>query len=174
MKKTILLLTILLYSMIGFAQGIERLSQSEINANETSRAVAYNFVNYIIEQEYVKMNLLMTPQFRLEMREWAQSEGVELTKLFTREYMHDIVDMRPVVQMGYDLVIYNSWILDTDAFFDMYGETNPYKGLPAFSVSFTCVDANDNVYDGTYGEYDVTARVLLVRIDGEWKVFGFK
>jgi len=56
----------------------------------------------------------------------------------------------------------------------VYGKTNPYKGLPALSVSFTCVDADDNDYDGTYGDYDVTARVLLVKIDGIWKVFGFK
>ncbi len=174
MKKAFLFLLVIVCSFCGQAQQIERLSKSEIEENETPRAVAYNFVNYIIEQEYVRMYLLVTPQFRAEMREWAQTEGVELTKLFTRDHMHDIVDMRPVVQMGYDLVIYNSWVLDTDEFFGMYGESNPYKGLPAFSVSFTCVDANDNVYDGTYGDYDVTARVMLVKIDGKWKVFGFK
>ena len=80
--------------------------------------------------------------------------------------MHDIVGMRPVVNMGYDVVIYDSRILDTDKYFDMYGEQNPYAGLPAYSVSFTCAAANGDLYDGTYGEYDVTTRVLLVKVDG--------
>lgn len=174
MKKAILIISVMLCTFGAAAQQIERLSKAEIEANETPRAVAYNFVNYIIEQDYVRMYMLITPHFRTGLKDWAQSEGVELTQLFTRDHMHDIVDMRPVVQMGYDVVIYNSWIVNTDDYFGMYGETNPYKGLPAFSVSFTCADANNNIYDGTYGDYDITARVLLVKIDGKWKVFGFK
>lgn len=175
MKKSILILFVLLYACCCHAQSIERLSKIEIEENETPRAVAYNFVKSIIEENYVRMYLFTTPQFRAELQEWKKDVGVEeMRDLFTLDHMHDIVGMRPVVNMGYDVVIYDSRILDTDKYFDMYGEQNPYAGLPAYSVSFTCAAANGDLYDGTYGEYDVTTRVLLVKVDGKWKVFGFK
>ena len=175
MKKTFLIFLIILVSYCCCAQQIERLSHREIEEDETPRAVAYNFVKYVIDRNNVGIYLHTTHLFYEELLEWKESAGVEnLKELFTRDYMHDIVDMGPVVKMGYDIVIYDSWILDTDKYYGTYGETNPYAGLPAFSVSFTCADANDNIYDGTYGEYDVTTRVLLVKVDNKWKVFGFK
>ena len=177
MKKSLILLTSLLLSMGCFAQqlSIERLSQNEIKECKTPRAVAYNFAKYVMNQNNVGVILLSTPQFSAELEEWAQSAGVNsLKQLFTRDHMHDIVDMRPVVQMGYDIVISDSWILDLDEHFGRYGEPNPYKGCPGLSVSLTCADANNNIYDGTYGDYDVTARILLVKYQGQWKVFGFK
>ncbi len=175
MKNVFLILSVFLCSYCCFAQQIERLSKREIEENESHRAVAYNFVTSIIEQDYVRMNMLVTDSFRAELQEWQKMDGVEeLNELFTPDHMHDIVDMRPVVNMGYDVVLYDSWILDTDLFFYRYGEPNPYEGLPAYSVSFTCADSNNEIYDGSCGKYDVTARVLLVEIDDHWKVFGFK
>ena len=47
MKKTILILFVLLYACCCHAQSIERLSKIEIEENETPRAVAYNFVKSI-------------------------------------------------------------------------------------------------------------------------------
>lgn len=175
MKKTFILLTSLFLSIGCFAQQIERLSQKEIKECETPRAVAYKFAEYVIKQNTVGIAFLSTEQFYEELQERAQSAGVNsLKQLFTRDHMHDIVDMGPVVKMGYELVIKDSWILDLDKHFGMYGESNPYKGCPGYSVSLTCVDSNNNIYDGTYGNYDVTARILLVKYKGSWRVFGFR
>ena len=158
-----------------FAQQIERLSQKEIKECETPRAVAYKFAQYVINQNAVGIAFLSTDEFYVELKEWEKNAGVSsLKQLFTRDHMHDIVDMGPVVKMGYDIVISDSWILDLDKHFGMYGEPNPYKGCPGYSVSLTCADANNNIYDGTYGDYDITARILLVKDQGHWKVFGFK
>ncbi len=174
MKKALLITISLILSWGCYAQ-IERLSQKEIKECETPRAVAYKFVKYDIDRNTVGIAFLSTELFYNELQEWAQSAGVNsLKQLLTRDYMHDIVDMGPVVKMGYDIVISDSYILDLDKHFAMYGKPNPYKGCPGFSVSFTCADANNNIYDGTYGNYDVTARVLLVNYKGGWKVFGFK
>ena len=173
MKKTFLLIVTFLFSYGCFAQQIERLSQKEISENETPRAVAYNFVKAIIDENYAKMYNLMTEEFRRDLESELES-GVTLQTLFSSDNIHDIVEMRPVVKMGYEVVIYDSWVVNTDDFFGMYGKENPYKGLPAFSVSFNCADAYNNFYDGTYGDYDTSARVLLVKKNGVWRVFMFK
>lgn len=85
--------------------------------------------------------------------------------------MHDIVDMRPVVKMGYEIVVTNSSNLDIEEYFKSQGKQNPYKGLPGLSISFNCTDSNGNLYEG---KYDTSTRILLVNINGKWKVFGFK
>lgn len=160
MKKTFLFLSIFFLSFLTHAQQITRLTQSEIKANETPQAVAYNFVHSIVVKDYTTMAKLCTSEFYAELNKWAESEGVALSKLFTSQYMHDVVGMRPVIASGYSIVITDQWKLD------------PYNGQPAYSVSFNCADANNNLYDE--GEYDTTTRVLLVKKDGQWKVYRFK
>lgn len=111
----------------------------------------------------------------IALEQWAQEAGVSSVKqLFTRDHMHDIVDMGLVVKMGYDIVISDSWVLNLDEHFGRYGAPNPYNDCPGFCVSLTCVDANNNIYDGTYGDYDITARILLVKHKGQWRVFELK
>lgn len=171
MKKSFLILLIIFCSCFGYAQQVERLSNAEIEANETPKAVAYNFVTSIINENYAQTVELMTLGFFFELMPGLFGEGIPIEQLFSREYMHDIVDMRPVVKLGYEVVITDSWELDSDKYFE---DGSKYKGEPAFSVSFNCVDANNNFYDGSHGEYDTTARVMLVKEEGVWKVFGFK
>lgn len=171
MKNFFVILSVVVCPLLISAQTIERLSKSEISENETPRAVAYNFVLSIINEDYLKMYSLMTAEFRSDLNTALVSENMSCSQLFSPDNMHDIVGMRPVVKMGYDVVITNSWILNQN---DVARYSENYVGLPAFSVSFNCVDAYNNFYDDTYGAYDTTARVLLVKQEGEWKVFGFK
>ena len=171
MKKVVLILSMLICVGWGYSQQIERLSESEIEANETPKAVAYNFVTSIINEDYAKTVDLMTLGFFFELMPSLFGEGIPIDQLFSNKYMHDIVDMRPVVKLGYEVVITDSWELESDKYFE---EDSKYYGAPAISVSFNCADANNNFYDGKHGEYDTTARVLLVKEDGLWKVFGFK
>jgi hypothetical protein len=173
-KKSFLVVVAIMavsFTSVCKSQPIERLSEKEINTCETHHSVAYNFVMSIIQQDYKKMESLMTWQYLLKE---IDLEGLTWEKLYSGEYVHDIVEMRPVVKAGYSVIITNSYVLDTDKYFGMYGEENPYAGLPAVSVSFNCADSQDNIYDGKYGQYDTTARILLVEQNGKWKVFGFK
>jgi len=159
------------FTSVCNAQNIERLSEQEINACETPHSVAYNFVMSIINQDYTKMESLMTSEYLNEMKEGLKKEGITWAKLFSSEYVHDIVEMRPVIKIGYSVVITDFYVTDTDKFYGMYGEKSPYSGMPAFSVFFNCADSQDNIY---FGDYDTTARILLVEKNGKWQVFAFK
>lgn len=168
MKRVILVLTIFLCSSIGVAQKAERLSRNEINANETPRAVAYNFVISIIEEDYVTMTKLMTSECLADLIEEMREDKLTFSEYFSSDNdVHDIVEMRPVVRMGYQLVIDDMGVLNSNDY-------SANRDVPMCYVSFDCVDANNKYYDGTYGKYDTTVDVYLVKQNGIWKVFEFK
>lgn len=182
MKKTVLILSVFFCSFGGNAQQIVRLNPNEIETNETPQAVAYNFVMSIINEDYDMTRGLITPYFQGMIDRWAYEAGVPeeeimsgktVERLFSGEYfMNDIMGMRPVIKKGYDLVITDSFEEDLSRYFS--DDENPYEGYRAYSVSFTCADAKDNIYDGKYGEYDITTRVVLLYQHGRWMVLFFK
>lgn len=171
MKKSIIVVLLLFLSSMGFAQdknGIVRLTSREIEENKTPQAVAYNFVMSIVEEKYSVTVDLMTENFFFQLMPYLFGDGIPISQLFSSEYMHDIVEMRPVVKLGYDVVITNSHELDYS------GDDNPYKGMDGYSVSFDCANAKGEIYDGSKGNYDTDARVMLVKKDDMWQVTGFK
>ena len=171
-KKTIIILFVIFCSACcGFAQNIERLNKAEIEANETPRAVAYNFVTSIITENYAQTVELMTLGLFFELMPDLFGEGIPINQLFSTEYMHDIVEMRPVVKLGYEVVIVASRDIDSKEFFE---EGSKYRGQPAYAFKFDCVDANNKLYDGSHGQYDTDVTVGVVIEEGKWKVFGFK
>lgn len=172
MKKIVCLLTLSLFAFAAHTQQIERLSDAEIKGYKTPKSVAYNFVMSIINERYTKMQLLMTLDYRDELKEEMGEKTFQT--YFSRGNLHDIVDMRPVVKMGYDVVITGCYEINTDNYFERQGKFNPYKGLPALSISFDCADSNNNLYDDSKGRYDTDTKVLVVKIGDEWNVFGFK
>lgn len=172
MKRTFLLaLMVFFFSCGGFAQNIERLNKAEIEANETPRAVAYNFVTSIITENYAQTVELMTLGLFFELMPDLFGEGIPINQLFSPEYMHDIVDMRPIVKLGYEVVIVASRDIDSKEFFE---EGSKYRGQPAYAFKFDCADANNKLYDGSHGQYDTDVTVVVVKEEGKWKVFGFK
>jgi hypothetical protein len=98
-------------------------------------------------------------------------EGIPIDQLFSTEYTHTIVDMRPVVKLGYEVVAVDCSAFDTKSYFR---EGSQYRGEPAYSVTFDCFDANNKMYDGSHGQYDTDVTVRVVKEDGAWKVFGFE
>ena len=172
MKKAIIILFVFFCSACcGYAQNIERLSKAEIEANETPRAVAYNFVTSIITENYAQTVELMTLGLFFELMPDLFGEGIPINQLFSTEYMHDIVEMRPVVKLGYEVVIVASRDIDSKEFFE---EGSKYRGQPAYAFKFDCADANNKLYDGSHGQYDTDVTVVVVKEEGKWKVFGFK
>lgn len=154
------------------AQQVERLNPAKIEENVTPRAVAYNFVTSIITEEYATAFEQMTDEYFFQLMPALIGEGIPPSELFSSQYTHKIVDMRPVVQLGYEVVLTECKELKSETFFD--DESN-YKGLPASSVSFTCVDSQNKRYDGSRGQYDTEVTILLVRNEeNKWKVLGFE
>lgn len=157
------------------AQQIERLGKSEIEANETSQAVAYNFAMSIINKDYPKMFELATPEYRTIVQDaMKEFEAATVEQFFSGEIFDaDIVGMRYVMEKGgYEVAVKDVYETDISLFFQ--DEPNPFEGLPSICVKLLCVDADNNPYVRAKGDYDSNASVYLVKKDGVWRVFTFK
>ena len=170
--RKFLFVTLLLASafFVSCTHRIERLDAEEIKANETPRAVAYNFVLSIVNEDYATaVDLMSTNYFFKLMPELFG--GIPISQLFSNQFMHDIVDMRPVVKMGYEVVITDVQEFPLDKCF---AEDSTFRNVPAYIVKFDCADANDKFYDDSNGEYDTDATIFVVKEDDEWKIFEIK
>lgn len=171
--RRILFVTSIIFACVSCIaqQSIERLSPAEISENSTPKVVAYNFVTSVIEENYHTTVELMTLGYFFELMPDLFGEGIPINQLFSPEYMHDIVDMRPVVKLGYEVVIVASQDIDSEEYFE---EGSKYRGQSAYAFKFDCADANNKFYDGSQGQYDTDVTVMVVKEVGKWKVFGFK
>jgi hypothetical protein len=147
-------------------QYITILSQDEISECTTSLAVAYNFVLSIVNGDYIKMKTLITTGFDQLLNNELTENNLTLDELFSDEYIHDIAGMRPAVKKGYKVSIMNSSEIDAKDYDDALA------GLPAYSVSFDCIKGDCDIY--SEGDTDTDVRVLLIKENGKWKIFGFK
>lgn len=151
---------------MSYAQRV--LPVSEIEECRTAESVAQNFITSIVEKQWTKMEQLMAPLYKYQLRQDMNSEGIyDYNQVFSSEYIHDISDMRPLLAMGYRLVITNVYTM----VHGQYSNNIPYKGWNAISVCFYC-DQGNSSYKNT--QYDSSARIILVQIDGNWRVAGFK
>lgn len=151
---------------MSYAQRV--LPASEIEECRTAESVSWNFITSIVEKQWNKMENLMTPWFKYQLRQDMNGEGLnDYNQVFSSEHIHDITDMRQLLAMGYNLVITNVYTM----VLDKYKNSNnlPYKD--AISVCFYC-DRGNSSYENT--QYDPDTRIILVYIDGNWKVAGFK
>lgn len=172
MRKILFVVCILFVCVSCVAQqSIERLSLAEISENSTPKAVAYNFVTSVIEERYHTTVELMTLGLFFELMPDLFGGGIPINQLFSSEYTHNIVDMRPVVKLGYEVVLVASQDINSEEYFE---EGSKYRGQPAYAFKFDCADANNKFYDGSQGQYDTDVTVMVVKEKGKWKVFGFK
>ena len=174
MKKTFLFLSLILCSFCGYTQQTERLSKSEIEANETPRAVAYNFAMSIINKDYQRMFELATPEYKDMVKEMLRENNATVEQYFSGEFFKsDVVGMRYVMAMGgYEVAVADVHSIDLTPLFQ--DEPNPFEGLPVICVDLVCVDAENHPYDDSKGDYDADTNVILVKKDAVWRVFTFK
>lgn len=172
MRKILFFISILFACVSCNAQlNIERLSPAEISENSTPKAVAYNFVTSIITEDYAKAVDLMTLDLFFKLMPGLFGEGIPINQLFSAEHTHVIVDMRPVVKLGYEVVLVASQEIDSKEYFE---EGSKYRGQPAYAFKFDCADASNKLYDGSQGQYDTDVTVMVVKEDDKWRVFGFE
>ena len=168
MKKLQILIIFIVFGInISYAQRV--LSASEINECRTAESVAWNFITSIVEKRWTTMEQLMAPLYKKQFRQEMSNEGIyDYNQVFSSDYIHDITEMRPLLARGYRLVITNVY---TMVYGTQYSNKIPYKGWNAMSVCFDC-DRGNSSYENTL--YDSTARIILVQIDGNWRVADFK
>ena len=152
-------------------QVTEKLAQTESPEKEAAREAAYQFVMNIVNENYAEVVELMTLEYFFQLMPGLFGEGIPIDELFSSEYTHGIVGMRPVVKMGYKVVAVDCSTFDTKTYFQ---EGSKYMGQPAYSVTFDCFDADNKKYDGSQGQYDTDVTVRVVKEEGAWKVFGFE
>ncbi len=160
--KKILFLLLLLTANVSFAQfrEYERISAEEIILCRSYKSVAYNFVYAFINREIENVRKYF---------DWeAYSEfGGDVMMMQCFEKAHDIADMRNVIPLGYYPVITRCDELNVS-------NSESYAGCEAMNVRFDCVTPDGESYDGRYGRFDTDVRVMLVLLNGNWKVIGFK
>ena len=120
-------------------QVTEESGQTESLEKEAAREAAYQFVMNIVNENYAEAVELMTLEYFFQLMPGLFGEGIPIDELFSSEYTHNIVDMRPVVKMGYEVVAVDCSTFDSKTYFQ---EGSKYKGQPAYSVTFDCFDAN--------------------------------
>ena len=168
MKKLQLLIIAILFGIsTTYAQRV--LSPSEIRECRTAESVAWNFITSIVEKQWSTMEELMAPLYRYQFCQDMNNEGLcDYDQVFNSDYIHDITEMRPLLAIGYKLVITDVY---TMVYGTQYSNDLPYKGWNAISVCFYC-DRGNSPYENT--QYDSDARIILVQIDGDWRVADFK
>lgn len=169
--KKLVTLVLLSLTLNLVAQEYNALSISEIRDNKTPKAVAWNFVMSIINQDYYQMESLSDALFINEINNWMKEIGTtSYYQLFKEEIIHDIVGMRPVMRDGWRLVCSEEYYHDLSN----YGVDESYMGLQACSVSFNCMKDGQIYSWQSNTEHDTTARVILIYKENKWKVLGFK
>ena len=149
----------------------KKSGQSESSEEEAARLAAYQFVMGIVNENYAEVVELMTLEYFFQLMPGLFGEGIPIDQLFSTEYTHSIVDMRPVVKLGYEVTSIDCSTFDTKSYFR---EGSKYRSEPAYSVTFDCFDANNKKYDGSHGQYDTDVTVRVVKENGVWKVFEFE
>ena len=174
--KKILFLLLLLTANVSFAQfrEYERISAEEIILCRSYKSVAYNFEYAFINRDIEAYNFVYAFINRdienvRKYFDWeAYSEfGGDVMMMQCFEKAHDIADMRNVIPLGYYPVITRCDELNVS-------NSESYAGCEAMNVRFDCVTPDGESYDGRYGRFDTDVRVMLVLLNGNWKVIGFK
>ena len=175
-----------------------RLSNYEIAQCETPAAVTYNFISAILQKDFVKMRSYMDPSIAQEytdsyIRKSFGEYGINsLTDYFSTGKLA-ILSWLPALFREYEVAIayvQDEWYYEEngslyhpfdfevkDGLLYISGEDSPRKGINIKKVYVTCSPSSEVNYVGfqditRYG--DTNVKVLLEKINGKWKVTGFK
>ena len=147
---------------------VAKLSQSELKANHTPKAVAYNFVKAILDGNTQRMLSYMDAEAAdifEEMRQW--NGYADYTPFFSgSDNELNILGWKPYLANGCEVAV----MYVQSEWFDEYGREIK-------KVYVGCVPSNEVGRKGfqeitRYG--DTNVKVLVVRENDNWKVVGFK
>ncbi len=201
--KTFLMIVCLQVGIITYAQSpnpiVKRLSPTEISQCSTPSSVAYNFIESILCRDLDRMLTYTDYNFLLMVINEIQNKNLTNDSFFTYMFSEhggqklNILGWIPALARNYEVAVayvQDTWYYEEDGrmsyHFDQVvrdgmiyipGETEPRTGILEKKVYVTCSPTaeinNVGFQDITrYGNTNV--KVLLQKIDGIWKVTGFK
>lgn len=198
MKKTIAILLVTMVVGFSYAQSpnpiVKRLSDKEIAENKTPSAVAYNFVNAILQKDFNKMRTYMESSVAREFTDSnVRALGLNTLEDYFSSGKLGILSWKPALSKGYEVAIayvQDLWYYEEngslytpfsyevkDGMLYLPGEDKPRVGINEKKVYVTCSPSSEinkvGFQDITrYG--DTNVKILLEKINGKWKVTGFK
>ena len=154
-----------------YARAFHVLDDKNIAECKSPQAVAWNFVMSVVNNDYDRMVSLADSSLVSGLDSMMKGEKLTSYKeLFTEEYIDDISGMRPILQEGWQLVCDNGEYID----FSDYAVEDYYKKLKGFTIHFDCMKNGEMYSLQLVRKHDATVRVILVYIEDQWKVTGFK
>lgn len=171
---------------------VRRLSNQEIAEGKTPSAIAYNFINSILQKDFPRMiqYLDLSPRELQEIDEYMQEHGETYETLCRKEeYVVGILSWLPALNNGYEIVVANiedfwlaktddGWMVDPeqivkDGMVYIPGEEKPYVGIHQKRVYVTCSpssEVNLLTFDDISRYKDTQVKVILRLIDDRWMV----
>ncbi len=171
---------------------VRRLSNQEIAEGKTPSAIAYNFINSILQKDFPRMiqYLDLSPRELQEIDEYMQEHGETYETLCRKEeYVVGILSWLPVLNKGYEIVVANiedfwlaktddGWMVDPeqivkDGMVYIPGEEKPYVGIHQKRVYVTCSpssEVNILTFDDVSRYKDTQVKVILRLSDNRWMV----
>lgn len=176
---------------------VTRISAEEIKENATPAAVAYNFVNAILEMDFDKMIEYTPGEYREQLEDefYLQHSGDKDS--FFNQYFSvgklGILSWKPALEDGYEVAV--AYIQDESKYYEdgewyrspemilkngkiyLPGESEPRKTEITKKIYITCSPSSEvnNVGFQNISRYgDTNVKVLVDYDNGSWKVVGFK
>lgn len=175
---------------------VQRISQQEISENKTPAAVAYNFVDAILKNDFDKIIANSDYEFMDYIQNYYNGDcKAMINDMFTVGIL-GVLSWKPALENGHEVTV--AFIQDESGYLGddgqwwwpvgvsyelkggkMYlsGENKPKETLIMKKIYITC-SPSEQV--GNVGFQDITryggtnVKALVAYRDGEWKVYGFK
>lgn len=165
MRNIIFLLLVLPLGLS--AQTFRMLSDNEIEACETPQAVAWNFVESILGQDYARMESLTDSLALYFLKTKMEKMNSSYEQLFVH-YLDGIVEVRNQMTKGWRLVC------DEGSYHDLSNMSldESYPSLQACSVTFDLMKKGKSFSQKR--KCGAVARVTVIQKDGKWQVLNIK
>lgn len=149
------------------AQTFRVLPDDEIEACETPQAVAWNFVESILSQDYARMESLTDSLALHFMKTKMEKMNSSYEQLFVH-YLDGIVEVRKQMTQGWKLVC------DEGSYHDLSNLSvdESYQSLRACSVTFDLMKKGKRYAQKR--NLEAVVRVTVIQKNGKWQVLNIK
>ena len=149
------------------AQTFRVLPDDEIEACETPQAVAWNFVESILGQDYARMESLTDSLALHFLKTKMEKMNSSYEQLFVH-YLDGIVEVREQMTQGWKLVC------DEGSYHDLSNLSvdESYQSLRACSVTFDLMKKGKRYAQER--NLEAVVRVTVIQENGKWRVLNIK
>lgn len=146
---------------------VVRLSSDELSSNNTPAAVAFNFVQAILQSDYQKMQSYMEQQAASDLVGDQHEPQQAVDEFFSQPGKYNIMGWKNMMSSrDYEVAVL---YVQDEGFWD--------KGKPLKKVYIDCIPSSqigNTGFQDVYRTGETNIKVLVVNLDSGWKVVGFK